>query len=369
MQLEWPAHYLDGKSALRRSAVVQLQASSLRIALDDGRVLDWPYEEINQTQGSYAGEQVRLERGGEFTEALLIDDKEFLSALHRAVPNRASRFHNPADRPARFRATIVAGAVAVVALIAIYLHGVPALATAVAPFVPVTWEEKLGAMVIDQMVQPDKQCNDPARRKAIDEIVAKLTATVPNNPYKFRVYIVNDPTINALAAPGGYIVIFRGLLESTRRPEELAGVLAHELQHVLKRHSTKLLLQHVSTGLLMAAFFGDASGLASFGLEAAQTLALLRYSRGHESEADEAGLAMLTAAGIDGSGIISFFEILKSKTGGDLGFLKYVSSHPDTQERIERLKSLASQSKQPTAKALHYDWSDVKKICGTRSAR
>ncbi|MBM4297064.1 MAG: M48 family metallopeptidase, partial [Deltaproteobacteria bacterium] len=344
-------------------------ASGLRITLDDGALLDWPYAEIKQTQGAYAGEQVRLERGGEFAEALLIQDSDFLATLHRVAPNRAERFHNPADRPARLRATIVAGVVSIVALIALYLYGVPALATAVTPFVPVAWEEKLGAMVMDQMVQPEKQCNDPVLRKTIDEIVAKLTATVPNSPYKFRVYLVNDPTVNALAAPGGYIVIFRGLLEATRRPEELAGVLAHELQHVLKRHSTKLILQHVSTGVLMSAFFGDVSGLASFGLEAAQTLALLRYSRGHESEADAAGLKMLNAAGIDGSGIISFFEILQAKSGGEPGFLKYVSSHPDTQDRIARLKSLADQTEQAAARPLRYDWANVKKICAARSTR
>lgn len=367
MQLEWHGHYLDGKSAQRRTATVQLQASSLRITLADGTQFDWPYDAITQTQGSYAGEQVRLERGGEFTEALLIADKEFLVTLHRVASSRAGRFHNPADRPARFRATIIAGVVSVVALIAIYLYGLPALATAVTPFVPVAWEEKLGAMVVEQIVQPGALCDDPARRKAIEGIVAKLTATVPKNPYKFRVYVVNDPTINALAAPGGHIVVFRGLLESTRRPEELAGVLAHELQHVLKRHSTKLILQHVSTGLLMSAFFGDVSGLASFGLEAAQTLALLRYSRAHETDADEEGLKMLQASGIDGTGMITFFETLNAKAGPEREVLKFLSSHPNTQERIEHLKLLVREGRQTPAARLDHDWAEVKKLCAGRS--
>lgn len=367
MQLEWHGHYLDGKRAQRRAAAVQLQASGLRITLDDGTQLDWPYDEIAQTQGSYAGEQVRLERGGEFAEVLLIEDKEFLATLHRAAPSRAGRFHNPADRPARFRATIVAGALAAAALIAIYLYGLPALATAVTPFVPVAWEEKLGAMVVEQIVQPAALCDDPAHRKTIEGIVAKLVSTVPKNPYKFRIYVVNDPTINALAAPGGHIVVFRGLLDSTRRPEELAGVLAHELQHVLKRHSTKLILQHVSTGLLMSAFFGDVSGLASFGLEAAQTLALLRYSRTYETDADEEGLKMLQASGIDGTGMITFFERLSAQAGPERRLPKFLSSHPNTQERIERLKLLVREGRQAPAARLEYDWAEVKKLCAGRS--
>ena len=368
MQLVWQGYYLDGKSAARRAATIELQASNLHITLDGGAVLQWPYDEIVQTQGAYAGEQVRLERGGEFGEVLLIADKEFLTALHWLAPNRAAKFHNPKDRPARWRATIVAGAVSVAALIVIYLYGLPALATAVTPWVPVSWEEQLGAAVVEHVARPASQCNDPARRQVIDDLLAKLIASVPDNPYKFRVLIVNDPTINALAAPGGYIVIFRGLLEATRTPEELAGILAHELQHVLKRHSTKLLLQHVSTGLLMAAFLGDVSGVASFGLDAAQTLVLLRYSRGYEIEADEEGLKMLNAAAIDTRGIISFFKTMKQKESDSPAILKYLASHPDTGDRIARLESLAGDPKISKFPPLMYDWSDVKKVCSTVGA-
>lgn len=248
-------------------------------------------------------------------------------------------------------------------------NGLPALATAVTPWVPVSWEEKLGATVIEHLVQPDNQCNDPVRRKVIDELVAKLTASVPGSPYKFRVFIVNDPTVNALATPGGYVVIFRGLLEATRWAEELAGVLAHELRHVLKRHSTKLMLQHVSTGLLMTALFGDASGIASFGVDAARTIVLLRYIRGHETEADEEGLKMLGAAGIDPTGMISFFETMKQKEVEAPAVFKYLASHPDTQDRIARLNALAEKSPPARAKPLRYDWQDLTRICQAGATR
>jgi predicted Zn-dependent protease len=369
MQLEWQAFYLDGKSAVRRPATVQLQPSALRIVIDGGDILYWPYESIEQTQGSYTGEQVRLERGAEYSEALLLSDHGFLAALHQFAPGRAGRFHNPARRLARIRATILAGVVSVILVVLAYLYGIPALATAVTPWVPIAWEESLGALAVDHLAAPESRCADPARQQILDDLIARLSAAVPQSPYKIRVLVVDNPTMNALAAPGGYIVVFRGLIDAARTPEELAGVLAHELQHVLRRHSTRLLLQHVSTGLLMAALFGDASGLASFGLDAAQNLALLRYSRSHETEADEEGLRTLIAAGIDPSGMVSFFETLQQKEGRESRYLAYLSSHPNTLERIDRLKSLIAQTPHTRTKPLAPETlTELKTICPARPA-
>ena len=76
----------------------------------------------------------------------------------------------------------------------------------------------------------------------IDELVLTLTKALPSNPYAFRVSVVDSPVVNAFAAPGGYIVIYKGLLKYTKSPEELAGVLAHEIEHVIHRHVTRMLL-------------------------------------------------------------------------------------------------------------------------------
>jgi predicted Zn-dependent protease len=203
----------------------------------------------------------------------------------------------------------------------------------------------------------------------IDEIITTLTAPLANSPpYTFRVMVLNDTTINALAAPGGYIVIFRGLLERTQTAEELAGVLAHELQHIRQRHATRALLQYVSTGLLLAAITGDASGVTAFGLESARTLAALQYSRQNEEEADAEGMRMLLAAGVDPAGMIAFFELLRKEEKRTPGFLKYLSTHPSTEDRIQRLRSLASQSRGGPVKLLQgHDWRDVRNMCQAAS--
>jgi predicted Zn-dependent protease len=364
MQLQWQGHYLDGKSADRRAAVIQLEPSTLRINLDDGPTLVWPYEEIQQTQGFYAGEQVRLERGGEFPEILLVSDGEFLAALHRFLPRRAARFHNPAKRSSRLRLTVVAALASVAIIGALYLWGIPTLASLAAPWVPILWEERLGQSVMQHLAPDEQRCADPARLAKIEQIVSTLTAAQPGAAYQFRVYVVNNPIFNALAAPGGHIVIFRGLLDKTGSAEELAGVLAHELQHVLSRHVTRALLEHASTSLLVAAVAGDASGIVSFGLETAQMLAQLRFNRYHEMEADAGGLKMMLAAKVDPAGMIAFFETVNEKEKELPAILTYLSTHPRTEERIGKLKSEIARSEQKSAKLLPgYDWHDIKKIC------
>jgi beta-barrel assembly-enhancing protease len=177
--------------------------------------------------------------------------------------------------------------------------------------------------------------------------------------------VVDDLTVNAFAVPGGQVVLLRGLVERTRTPEELAGVLAHELQHVLHRHATRLLLQHASTGLLLVAVSGDITGAMAYGIESARVLGTLRYSRHLESEADMEGLRMLLAADVDPRGMIAFFETMRAAERGAPSTLRYLASHPLAAERVETLKELAgSHAKEFRPLLPGLDWTDVRRVCG-----
>jgi predicted Zn-dependent protease len=365
MVVEWRGYYLDGQSAKRRPATVQITQIGLKFKVEDGPAHLWLYEEIRQTQGFYAGEQVRFERAdGEFMEALLLPDVEFLSTLHRLVPGLGQRFHEPKRRGLRASLTIFA-AVAVIAIGgALYLWGIPGLAALVAARVPVAWEDKLGQSVVDQFAPPELRCDDAVVEKLVNEIAARLAQAAPESPYKIRVYVARVPMVNAFAAPGGHIVVFQGLIEESGSADELAGVLAHELQHVLKRHSTRMLVQHASTGLIISALTGDVSGAIAFGLEAARTLGALSYSRAMEEEADAEGVKMMTATGLDAAGMIAFFDTLQKRSGEMPQFLTYFSTHPSTADRIEKLRRLAAEAKPVKSKPFQkYDWNDIKKRC------
>ncbi len=364
MPTTWEGYYLDGRSAARQRATIHLMRTGLQVTTERGATLWWPYPEIRQTQGFYAGEQVRLERGGEFPEALLVSDATFLSALHEVAPELASRFHDPARRRRRVALTVLAAAAAIGAAIALFFWGLPTLADVAADRVPVSWEERLGAAVADHVAPPKKRCADPRPARAIDDIVATLTAPYPKLPYTFRIIVVDDPTVNAFAAPGGYIVVFRGLLEQTRSPEELAGVLAHEMQHGLHRHATRMLLQHASTGLLVAALTGDATGAMAYAVESARTLGTLQYSRRYEEEADREGMRMLLKARINPGGMIAFMESLRKDDKHAPALVKYLSTHPSTEDRVEKLKALAALAPATSVKLLpDDDWRDLRKIC------
>src|SRR2546428_8178687 len=253
MRAAFDGHYLDGRSAARRSATIRLTATGLDIALESGATLWWPFAEVRQTQGFYAGQQIRLERGAPLPAVLLVDDVGFLAALHAAAPVLTRRFHDPRRRRARAQLTVLAALAVVGVAAALYVWGIPAAAGAVAARVPASWEERLGNAVAADLASSGRRCVDPEREAVIGGIVRRLLAPLPSVPYTFRVTVLDDGSVNALAVPGGQIILLRGLLERTRTPEELAGVLAHEIQHVLRRHATRMLLQHTFAGLTLAA--------------------------------------------------------------------------------------------------------------------
>jgi beta-barrel assembly-enhancing protease len=217
---------------------------------------------------------------------------------------------------------------------------------------------------MEEIGRSERRCVDADREAAIMAIVNRLLEPMPNVPYKFRLTVFNDTSVNAFALPGGQIILLRGLIERSKTPEELAGVLAHELQHVLKRHATRLLLQHASTGLMLVAVSGDLTGVMAYGLESARVLGSLSYSRGFESEADSEGVRMLMAADIDPAGMIDFFEKLRASEGNLQSATRYLNSHPLAVDRVDNLKKLvASIPHKARPVQLNREWDDVRKIC------
>ncbi|HQO81255.1 MAG TPA: M48 family metallopeptidase [Deltaproteobacteria bacterium] len=365
IRIIWDGHYLDGKTAEKKPASIELTSDSLKIRVPGGGYRVWPYREIRQVQGFYGGEPVRLERGDAAPEILIIDDPEILSSLHEFSPEAAGRFHNPAFRPLRRRMTIYAAIGIVCAGLGIYFWGIPLMAELAAPLVPMEWEKRLGRSTLSVLAPEEMQCTDPKLDDAVRRITEILAAREPQS-YPFRVYVVKSPMINALALPGGNIIIFSGLLEKTGSPEELAGVIAHEIQHITKRHALKRIIKDSSTGLMISAVTGDVTGAMVYGAKIAHMLAQLRYSRQDEEEADREGMHMLISAGIDPNGMIGFFETMQEQETMP-GILQYVATHPDTGRRILQLKQLASAAEKAGGEYRSlpgkHDWDRLRKSC------
>ncbi len=361
----WDAYYLDGRSPIRRPARVIIGQAGLEITLlEGGTSFQWSLAEVRQTQGFYEGEQVRLERGGDLGEALLVGDLAFLSTLRAVAPHAAGAFHDPARRRWQPGLALLAALAAVAVSLGLYFWGIPALAGIAAARVPVSWEVALGETAIAQLAPPAKRCADLERQRHIDEIVAVLLRPLPDPRYPFRVTVVDHPMVNAFATPGGFIVVFRGLLERTDNAEELAGILAHEIQHVLHRDATRAILRNASTGILIAALVGDVSGVVAFGVESARMLGDLRHSREAEHEADRDGMRMLHAAAVDPGGMLAFFRAMQKLEGTSPTAARYLSTHPSAGDRLQALTALAAQGARPSVKLLPgYDWNEIKKMC------
>jgi Zn-dependent protease with chaperone function len=363
MHTDLEGYYLDGRTAIRHRVGVRLTPIELQIMLENGDTISWPLKEIRQPKNFFGDEQIRLERGGDTPEVLLVPGSLFLRKWRDISPDGKRRFHAPARRKKWAVAVLLSAVGAIGVLAGLYLWGIPTLASFIAPHIPVSWEEHLGQSVVNSLAPAEKRCLDSARGQRVEEILARLASTVPEAPYSFRVIVVNHPSINAFAAPAGTMVVFQGLLEKTRTPEELAGVLAHEIQHILRRHATRALLQQVSMKVLLAAAVGDAKGL-SYGLEGAQALGMLRYNRQSEEEADREGIRMLIAAGIDPRGLPAFFQTIQKDGEKSLQLPSYLSTHPDLKDRIQRLNTLVAGAPASSPRLLpDYDWKDIYGFC------
>lgn len=367
MQRLWQGFYLDGRTAARSPITIYLTQADLRFQTSDGRSLVWPYHQVKQTQGLYEGEPVRLEFGAPLAQAIVVQDTGFLVALQEAASTKVGHLHDPRRRGQRLRLTLLAS-LAVMAIVAgLYVWGIPAAATVLAPHVPLSWEERLGDSALEQMAPSVLRCTDPSRLAAIEQILRQLSAAVPDSPYRLQLTIVDRPVVNAFALPGGRIVLLRGLLETTETPEQLAGVLAHEVQHIYKRHATRALLEQGSTSLLIAAVTGDFTGALAYGIEGARMLGMLRYSRLHEDEADREGLRLLQAMGVDPGEMIAFYRTMESKEHHPPESPSSLSTHPDTGDRIATLTRLAGPPPlHPVALLPGEDWKRVRSICDHR---
>lgn len=360
MRLLWQGYYLDGITAARQPVNITLTPAGAQFTKTDGNIVVWLYREMHQTQGFYTGEQVRLERGSDPVEALIISDTAFLHALQFMAAACSRKFHNPSARKRRLW-WIIIGIIAVgVGLAAMYLRGIPAGVNLLANRIPPAWEATLGKEVVKQLTAGNDVCAEPPLQQSVDQIIQALNSAVPKHPYIFHVSIVKGKAINALAAPGGYLIIFTGLLEQTRSAEELAGVLAHEMQHVLQKHATRGILQNLSITALATMIAGDPGVISNVVL----SMESLRYSRIQEEEADQMGMDLIIKSRINPYGMVDFFDNLNKKHGNEPELFKYVSTHPLMTDRIQKLKARAeTASSAPVPLLPTVSWPQVAKAC------
>ena len=358
-QTSWQGYYFDGQSSRRHQVTVLLTPRGLKIQGKTWRNFYWAYDEIRQTQGMHAGEQVRFEKGQEITETLVILDEAFLRALRQIAP-RFGRFHEPELR--RWKITLLATVGIVVLGLVLWIWGISAIADQLATNIPVSWEERLGEVVVNSLVPVEQRCEDPEKLAILKKIVDRLVDGQPDYPYTFRITVSRGEAANAFAAPGGHIVVYQGLLKETETADQLAGVLAHEIEHVVERHATRAIFREMSLQAIISAMTGDVQG--NFALEAAGMLGALHHRRKDEESADREGMKLIQAARIDPQGMIDLFLRFQKSEGQVPKSIKYLSTHPSNVDRIEQLRHLAATvSYTPVPLLPDYPWCEIGRMC------
>jgi hypothetical protein len=290
-------------------------------------------------------------------------------AVHGPVPLRARleqvEAHNRAsDNRARL---LWIGGIALLSLvIGVGYFGVRHAAQASIDLVPHAADEKLGKLAFENMDHEGKAVDDPVLTGAARKIVERLTAarTHEKKDFHYNVHVVDADVVNAFALPGGEIVVYTGLMREADNAEQLAGVLAHEIAHVRKRHGMRRIAQSIGVIGAIQLLFGDVSGVAAIAVEVLQASTINAYSRDQEREADREGVAILAKAGVDPSALADFFALLQKREPSLAGSLSWLGTHPDLAERIATVRKLAGQEHIKNLAPFELDWAKVREHSG-----
>lgn len=217
--------------------------------------------------------------------------------------------------------------------------------------VPVEVEAKLGEATVAELKKSGKLIESGPAVDAVREIGDQLTK---GSRYQYHWAVLDEPSINAFAAPGGQVVVHRGLIAAAKTPEELAGVLAHEVQHIEQRHTLKSMINGLGVATLATVVLGDVSAMAGV---LAYQVGTLSYSRDLEAEADRLGLQALARAHIAPAGMASFFRTLE-KEAPQMP-IELLSSHPATDARIDAIEAGIAALPKQDYPPLAIDWAAV----------
>lgn len=200
-------------------------------------------------------------------------------------------------------------------------------------------EEEIGDELSEYFQKNDesfKPSNDQDLNRAVQLISQRLISSLDTVKYDYKIHVVENLQINAMAIPGGHIFVFSGLVEFCKSPEELAGVIAHEIGHAQERHVVSRLIRELGITALISMVSGGDPGLI---MQATQLLLKSNFSRTQESEADEYACDLMQKAGIDHLYLASFFERLQAENKDYPEEMEMIMTHPHHSDRVKSIRS------------------------------
>ncbi|WP_306155621.1 M48 family metallopeptidase [Roseovarius sp. MMSF_3281] len=366
--------FFDGQHAGRHRVEVTLDEAAGELIVTGPSLpeaLHWPCARLRALEDLARGYSLTLTLHAETEDEaprdparLTINEPAMVARIRELCPD----LHKRDLHRGTWRKIWTRGAMAVGAVVLMLFVILPRMADTLATIIPVEREIAFGKSVIAQMERAlgaadlgDLRCRGEAGQAALDRMVARLSEG-QDLQYDLEVRVFDDGMVNAFAAPGGQIVIMRGLLEDASGPDAVAAVLAHEIGHVEARDATRIALRAAGSAGLLSMVLGDFTG-GTIAVVLGERIMQASYTREAEAAADVFALDMLNAAGVDSSGMAEFFDYI-GELQGEFQIPEYLSTHPASEARAERARDNAEGQEGTTPVLGEAAWQALKGICG-----
>lgn len=346
------ARYADGRAAITREVDCALSPEGV-IFSAGGIDHSWPYIELARADDGNGG--IILRRVPDTGERLYLPagaETELRAVGPRLCTPRAQGVERPR--------TVVAVVAAAWSLAAAFLIGVPMAAAPIASVLPSRYRTQLADISWSQVDAIGQYCDDSDDASRVLNELAYRIMEASNVPQRDSIWItiVDAPFPNAFALPDNSIIVTDDLIALADHPDELTGVIAHEIAHIEHNHVLTNVIRQIGAGIFFDVVFGGAGAGQAVAI-ASVNLAGLRYSRGDEADADRRGLDYLDAARVDAGGLARLFDRLSHEQGGDIPTL--ISSHPATAARAAAARARARPGLAPSLGM--GDWRIVQSAC------
>lgn len=361
MEIRGPATYYDGLTPRVHDVAIALGVDTLTIRDLDGTLATWPLPRLIKLDARRG--ELRLGSVDQPDGRLEIRDPRLVRELSAALRDQ------PKTPGAKRSRGLVAGGLVLAALASVgvlVVFGIPAVAAKLAPLVPINWEISIGEEVKPQIVdmlgkgRQRTVCDDAAGAAALAKLSAELVEAA-DPPLPVQIEVIRLPVPNAFALPGGTILVLSGLIDKVATPDELRGILAHELGHVVHRDAIRHVIETAGLSALFGLVLGDYSG-STIAVLTGRTLVDAGYSRGIEAAADAFAVTVMKRIGRDPGALGDALNHITGSTPNFGESLAWLSTHPSTPDRVAKLKAEA-RAVPPETLLSQTEWSGIKAIC------
>jgi Zn-dependent protease with chaperone function len=320
-----PAIYFDGLSNRRHVVEIRL-GSNLDLVEDGIAIASWPFDDLRAADGGHG--TLRLRCASRLPLARL---EVFDPAAQTEIRNRARFLESERGGRAQTGRIVAWSLAAIVSILLIVSYGMPLVAERLTPLIPLSFEWHLGTMADNQVraIFGGRTCSNREGQAAFAKLVETLRAA-SHLDVPLQTEVISSRIPNAFALPGGKIYLLNGLLQKAQSPDELAGVIAHEMGHVSHRDHTRMMIQRGGVSFLIGLLFGDVTGSSAV-IFVTRSLFEVSYSREAEQAADGFAIETMHALGRSPAPMGELlFRITGAEGNRTIGIL---ASHPLTEDR------------------------------------